>query len=60
MVTEADRHNWSRAALLTYADAALDASGPERGTFGADWPVCLRLGEEDGQGRTGEPLGAVR
>jgi L-fuconolactonase len=41
MVTEADWHGWSGTDLRPYADAALEAFGPERLMFGSDWPVCL-------------------
>ncbi|MDQ0595770.1 putative TIM-barrel fold metal-dependent hydrolase [Streptomyces canus] len=40
MVTEADWHSWSVAALRPYADTVLDAFGPGRLMFGSDWPVC--------------------
>lgn len=41
MVTEAEWDNWTASDLRPYADAALDAFGPERVMFGSDWPVCL-------------------
>ncbi|WP_035839646.1 amidohydrolase family protein [Kitasatospora azatica] len=41
MVTEADPQGWTVADLRPYAEAALDAFGPERLMFGSDWPVCL-------------------
>jgi L-fuconolactonase len=40
LVTEADWRHWQIADLRLYADAALDAFGPERLMFGSDWPVC--------------------
>jgi L-fuconolactonase len=40
LVTEADWHRWTVADLRPYADAALDAFGPDRLMFGSDWPVC--------------------
>ncbi|MEW2120654.1 amidohydrolase family protein [Streptomyces sp. NPDC005474] len=40
MVTEADWHSWTVAALRQYADTVLDAFGPRRLMFGSDWPVC--------------------
>ncbi|MFF0763600.1 amidohydrolase family protein [Streptomyces sp. NPDC003737] len=40
MVTEAEWHRWSVAALRPYADVLLDAFGPERVMLGSDWPVC--------------------
>ncbi|WP_405720203.1 amidohydrolase family protein [Streptomyces sp. NBC_01537] len=40
MVTEADWHSWQPAGLAPYADAVLDAFGPDRLMFGSDWPVC--------------------
>lgn len=41
MVTEADRAGWRVEDLRPYAEAVLDAFGPERVMFGSDWPVCL-------------------
>lgn len=41
LVTEADPDRWTVADLRPYAEAALDAFGPERLMFGSDWPVCL-------------------
>lgn len=41
MVTEAEWHGWTVAALRPYAEVALAAFGPERLMFGSDWPVCL-------------------
>ena len=40
LVTEADWRRWQVADLRPYADAALDAFGPDRLMFGSDWPVC--------------------
>jgi L-fuconolactonase len=40
LVTEADWTRWRAADLRPYADAALDAFGPDRLMFGSDWPVC--------------------
>ncbi|MER5946406.1 amidohydrolase family protein [Streptomyces sp. NPDC001904] len=40
MVTEADPATWTVDTLRPYADAVLDAFGPERVLFGSDWPVC--------------------
>lgn len=40
LVTEAGG-NWTVRALRPYADALLDAFGPQRLMFGSDWPVCL-------------------
>jgi len=39
-VTEADWHLWQVADLRPYAEAALNAFGPDRLMFGSDWPVC--------------------
>ncbi len=33
------------AAFAPYADAILNAFGPERIMFGSDWPVCLLAGD---------------
>jgi L-fuconolactonase len=44
MVTEADWNTWTIADLKPYADAALEAFGPDRLMFGSDWPVCLLAG----------------
>ena len=41
MVTEADWAKWTVDALRPYADAALEAFGPDRLLFGSDWPVLL-------------------
>jgi L-fuconolactonase len=40
LVTEADWHTWKPADLRPYADAALEAFGPDRLMYGSDWPVC--------------------
>jgi len=40
MVTEAHHANWTVDDLRPYADVLLEAFGPERLTFGSDWPVC--------------------
>ncbi|MFF3850586.1 amidohydrolase family protein [Streptomyces sp. NPDC002328] len=40
LVTEADHASWTVADLRPYADAALEAFGPDRLMFGSDWPVC--------------------
>jgi L-fuconolactonase len=39
LATEADRKNWSDGDLHPYLDAALRSFGPERLTWGGDWPV---------------------
>jgi L-fuconolactonase len=41
MVTEAPWTTWKPADLQPYADAVLEAFGPDRVMFGSDWPVCL-------------------
>jgi L-fuconolactonase len=41
MVTEADYNTWTKEDLAPYFDTVLHAFGPERLTFGSDWPVCL-------------------
>jgi L-fuconolactonase len=41
VVTEADWQAWTPQQLRPYADAVLDAFGPQRVMFGSDWPVCL-------------------
>jgi len=40
LVTEADWRRWQVADLRPYADAALDAFGPDRLLFGSVWAVC--------------------
>ncbi|WP_031066129.1 amidohydrolase family protein [Streptomyces sp. NRRL WC-3742] len=40
LVTEAAPGRWRTEDLKPYADAALDAFGPQRLLFGSDWPVC--------------------
>lgn len=40
MVTEADPASWTVDDLRPYADAVLEAFGPQRLMFGSDWPVC--------------------
>ncbi|MFI6851046.1 amidohydrolase family protein [Streptomyces sp. NPDC050416] len=40
MVTEADIASWTIDDLRPYADAVLEAFGPDRLMFGSDWPVC--------------------
>ena len=40
MVTEADHSNWTVGDLRPYVDVLLEAFGPERLTYGSDWPVC--------------------
>ncbi|WP_037683138.1 amidohydrolase [Streptomyces griseus] len=40
MVTEADPTSWTTDDLRPYAEAVLDAFGPDRLMFGSDWPVC--------------------
>jgi len=40
MVTEANHSNWTTDDLRPYVDVLLEAFGPERLTFGSDWPVC--------------------
>jgi L-fuconolactonase len=44
LVTEADWHTWTPAALIAYVHAALDAFGPDRLMIGSDWPVCTVAG----------------
>jgi L-fucono-1,5-lactonase len=44
LVTEADRHTWTPAALRVYVHAALDAFGADRLMIGSDWPVCTAAG----------------
>jgi L-fuconolactonase len=41
MVTESAWDHWSASDLRPYADAVLEAFGPQRVMFGSDWPVCL-------------------
>jgi L-fuconolactonase len=41
LVTEADWHRWTVAALQPAVDLALEVFGPARLMFGSDWPVCL-------------------
>ena len=41
LVTEADWHGWTPAALKPYFEVVLEAFGPNRLMFGSDWPVCL-------------------
>lgn len=41
LVTEADLDAWRIKDLQPYADAVLEAFGPERTMYGSDWPVCL-------------------
>jgi L-fuconolactonase len=48
LVTEADWHRWKVADLRPYAEAALDAFGPDRLMFGSDWPVCTLAGSYSG------------
>ncbi|WP_369174256.1 amidohydrolase [Streptomyces sp. R28] len=40
MITEADLDSWTVDDLRPYAEAVLDAFGPQRLMFGSDWPVC--------------------
>ncbi|WP_445528088.1 amidohydrolase family protein [Streptomyces cyslabdanicus] len=40
MVTEADLTAWTPADLRPYAEAVLEAFGPDRLMYGSDWPVC--------------------
>jgi L-fuconolactonase len=40
LVTEADWQAWTVAELEPFADALLEAFGPDRTMFGSDWPVC--------------------
>lgn len=40
LVTEADWRTWRTADLRPYAEAALEAFGPDRVMAGSDWPVC--------------------
>jgi L-fuconolactonase len=48
LVTEADPASWTLDELRPYADAALEAFGPDRLMFGSDWPVCT-LGASYGE-----------
>ena len=54
MVTEANQDSWTVSDLRPYAQAALDAFGPDRLMFGSDWPVCLLAASYD------EVAGAAR
>ncbi|MFI1869548.1 amidohydrolase family protein [Streptomyces jumonjinensis] len=45
MVTEASWARWTTADLRPYAEAALEAFGPDRVMYGSDWPVCLLAAE---------------
>jgi L-fuconolactonase len=58
MVTEADRDAWTTDDLRPYADAALDAFGPERVMFGSDWPVCTLASSYAGWVEAAEALTA--
>ncbi len=40
MVTEADWSRWRTVDFRPFAEAALEAFGPQRLLFGSDWPVC--------------------
>ncbi|MEU6970015.1 amidohydrolase family protein [Kitasatospora aureofaciens] len=40
LVTEAAPGRWLMEDLKPYADAAMEAFGPQRLLFGSDWPVC--------------------
>lgn len=39
---EADHANWTEADLRPFIDTTLDAFGPGRTIFAADWPICLQ------------------
>ena len=41
LVTEADVRSWTVGDLRPYVGTMLEAFGPERTTWGSDWPVCL-------------------
>ncbi len=41
MVTEADRHNWTKEDFIPYLDVIVETFGTKRIMFGSDWPVCL-------------------
>ena len=41
LVTEADWARWQPADLEPYIDRVLRVIGPDRLSFGSDWPVCL-------------------
>jgi L-fuconolactonase len=41
LVTEADRRAWTAGQIRPYAEALLEAFGPDRTMWGSDWPVCL-------------------
>ncbi len=44
IITEADHQNWKTEDIFPYLDIVFDAFGPNRLTFGSDWPVCLLAG----------------
>jgi L-fuconolactonase len=44
LITEADLQNWSAETLKPYIEHALITFGPDRLTFGGDWPVVLLAG----------------
>ena len=54
MVTEANQDSWTVSDLRPFAQAALDAFGPDRLMVGSDWPVCLLAASYD------EVAGAAR
>ncbi|GAC1447956.1 MAG: amidohydrolase family protein [Isosphaeraceae bacterium] len=61
MVTEADRESWTVGDLKPYAQAALEAFGPDRLMFGSDWPVCeLAASYEDVHEALKQALGPIR
>lgn len=39
VVTEADKENWTADQVRPYMEHILESFGPERVTFGSDWPV---------------------
>ena len=39
---EADHAHWTEADLRPFIDTTLDAFGPGRTIFAADWPICLQ------------------
>jgi len=44
MITEANWKSWRTEDLRPYAEIVIEAFGPERLTFGSDWPVCTLAG----------------
>ncbi|MHB1711383.1 MAG: amidohydrolase family protein [Acidimicrobiales bacterium] len=46
-VTEADPGDWNFEDLRPFAEATIDAFGPQRTMFGSDWPACLPAASYD-------------